>query len=536
MGGFSSKAKVQVIIDDGPVYSGSTMSGRILFHVPKKGLEPMVNFHVQGTMLAVEGAPKLNLINQQFRLDVSTSGGLTMKKGQYEFPFQIQIPPDTPPVMGICPSVYQYKVERRERIGNRTYYTTVNEEKRGQYAVISYTLSVSILGCRHQVHLPITKPPPTRNGSPLFVTPTSFPVTSGHILLGFAADTNQLMAGQNLAIRCALINNSQAAIDGIRVDIAEVVGPNSYQSLPYLSGHMRRVQFFNHMFTLNDLGYKLPVGGNVDTAMAMLNAGQHRLNITIPATAAPSFQHPELEISYVLKVFLHVAGCTYPISQEAEVVICAQPWCVKPVLVPGPSTPNIADLVRGNKTALPRNWKPQVAPLITMQVAANPAAAPSAPPVVHAALVSGDLQTGATWASVADASLLPPSPANGVYSSFNEFITALKASSDPCLVLQTYMDTHSADDFHEEQFYAIFMTAKSAADQPRFATILAASMSFVTCVQVTRALAGCRDPAKCEVAEALLRAGPILDKHENARMLLSSMSSAQYAMVAMYLE
>lgn len=130
----------------------------------------------------------------------------------------------------------------------------------------------------------------------------------------------------------------------------------------------------------------------------------------------------------------------------------------------------------------------------------------------------------------------PFAPGVVVHANFDDFIAALRAAPDPCSELQAYMRTHSADDFSEEQFYAIFMTTKSAADQPRFATILAGSMSFVTCVNVARAVAACSETSKCEVAEKLLCAGAILDKHEHAHLLRSVMSDVQFAAVAKYLQ
>jgi hypothetical protein len=340
---------------------------------------------------------------------------------------------------------------------------------------------------------------------PLYVKPSRIELYScgrfkrGNVLLGCAAESNLLYAGANTSVKYAAQNNSTVRIKAIEVILVEAVrfqAQSHCASTEYLC-YRRRLSPEEAGLDLHKLnkqhGAEYDTMNDLRRLSEKLASDCSSLNFTVPSTARSTYNGSLIRVHHVLGIELITTFGT------------KNPYIIRDIQIFGAAPSQ--ELKSAQLSSLPTNWAPSVATKVvlpTVQVSQTAAA--------------GDSTRG-----------------DEKFTSFAQLIDAISRTDDPCGELETYLHQgNRADNLQPEEFFMLFKAVTDVFIQERFAAILAAAMTTTTCVKVARATAGAKDACKREVAEKLLKAGRIMDKAENAHLVISELGAFQFLTVEKY--
>jgi hypothetical protein len=517
MGAKASVATIAVSFDHGETTPGEVVNGKVHLSVNQAQVECVsvgcriigqestrVIYHTgsgkhRHRHTATE---KRNFLDMQFCLQ-QVSGG-SIHSGQYEYPFQFAVPAG-------CPASMAGLIHRSgsDRF-NIQYYVEVWLDRPG---MLRWDI-------RNKQIFTVFTHPPTSAKTPIYMEPspvhlsTFLCVPRGHVVLGGAADSNVLCAGENTVIKYAVQNNSSVGIKAVEVIIEEVV----------------TITARGHTSTGRTMLFK-----------KRLTAGECKADLRALAGDAPDQEQTWRNLTEVLHsdttnvpAVVPVNACsTYNgsvvfISHEMTIKVCTGFGCSNPSV-----TRPITIYSRGNAQpvyeaedgfapppALPAGWSPVIAQAVVLPPMVRTASVAYEEPDEHAKVVY------ASAAGVA-VSAVP-------MSSLPHLLQTLRGSYDPVGDVSLYIKNGGRlDDMQEDDFFQLFSAVNDVFDQQRVADVVAANLTSITCGKVARAAAGTKDMCRREVVEKLLAVQPLVDK-QNAGEVYKQLTAFQAMTVERY--
>ena len=545
MGNSSSVATIHVSFDSHAVVSGSTVSGKVYLMVNQDCVSCVsVGCRVIGrektavTYTVVVGHGKHRRVErrtaheQRHFMDVKfvlqqIAGG-NIYKGQYEYPFQFTIPAGAPASMDVVGSPSMLSIP----LGG-SMMSMGGGGGHGDHCSIDYSMEVWLdrpgllrWDIRHSMMINVTNSPPIGSKTPLYIEPGRYPlhtmccIPRGEILIGGCAESGVLTAGGQSSVKYAVENLSAVKVKAIEVLISEHV---SFRA----KGHRATAycKLFHQRLTPEQIGLDLSArsADNVayndgfDSLRAlnrMLESDTYKLNFTVPSAARGTYNGTIIQVVHRLEIkAITTFGTANPLVWRHLKIYSKE----------NPSLSYFSQTANPTvQSALPPNWQPTVAETVKL-----PQMGLSTKP-----LEQDDDENDRRPVTYASSQ-----HEERKYTTFDQFLAAIKDTYDPCGELEQYIrDGNAADAMTGEQLYASFKAVNDVFDQQRFADILSDAMTEVSCAKVARALAGSKDMCKREVAEKLLTAGLIVDKEENAHLIKSELSPFQYMTVEKYLK
>lgn len=526
MGVKASVATLFVKFDSPHIISGTAVTGRVLLMVNQEDVScESIGCHVLGqectevhyTETVGSGDnrrvehrvahQRVNFMDVKFLL--ATVPSHSIKRGQYEYPFQFVIPAGAPASMHAdngqddCDVVYSMEVWL-----NRPGFLRWD--------------------IKHKSILTVLNPPKSNSKVPLYIEPYQEKLFScccfrrGDILLGASVDSSVLSAGGNVNVKYAVHNLSTVRVKAIELSLTENLafrahGHHSHRNtrlcyirieadkcgldLTPLSGDKNQVQP-----DMMDLLRKLS---------QQLFSDLCKVSFSVPGTAKNSYRGTLITISHTMSIRVITTFGTANPAIMRDVKMFTREIFVSPKM-----TKDIEQV----PTSAPPDWAPVVAPALIIESVPLQTAAPSQESGKDDA--PGNYRDVSTLVGNAG-------PTNG----FDGLMTVLRDPStyDQCGVLETWIaNGNSPQELNPEQFHMMFKTMNDAFDQERFAEILADNMKVITCAIVARSVAACKDVCKREVAEKLLQVSGIDDK-ENAVLIKNELSPFQFMTVEKYL-
>eukprot|EP01032_Pedospumella_encystans_P022041 gene22041-24987_t len=543
MGNKTSVATLRVVFDNPDALSGTSATGKAYLSVNKDevscgsiGCRVLGQEITQVRYTRTTGSGKnkrtthhtahqrTNFMDQRFCLLTLPTN--TIRRGQYEYPFQFTIPNNAPASMSA---------------GGRAHAS----------CSISYSVEVWLdrpgfmrWDIKHQQFLNVSNPAPVGTKVPLYIEPCQVPVHSfccihrGNILMGGAAESSILSAGGPASVKYAMQNSSTVPVKAIEVTLTEIVRFSA-------QGHhsSSSTALFHTRLSPQDAGLDQALrplengsqGGDLMALRDMLESDRFKVNFNIPAGARNTYNGSiiHVEHSLMIKVITTFGSANPTLQRPIQMFSRARPEFLTVAMAEGSEEDEGASFIKNPSApeevhhAVPAGWSPSVAQRVELPPLAL------CYPVAH---LDQDDNAPVTYVSVS------AYPAIEVYKTFDQFLAALKQNYDPCGKLERYIryqnttKAHALDALTAPQFYAMFSAVPDSFDQQRFAEILAVALSCISCDKVAQAARACRDICKREVVEKLLTAGPITDKATGANLIRNELTPFQFMTVEKYFQ
>jgi len=311
------------------------MSGKVFVKVPKRGLaKPLIQCRLYGEAMnmgnGLYGPKTMELVSIPFCMNES-SQGQSLAKGHYEFPLEIALPANLPPTMVVN-------------------YSNRSPQSHGASPLlfVLYYLVVSCGGASEKISITVGSPPIGATTTPFLIQPQLFPLMSsgllskksiGDIIVGFAADAGEFKGNERIAFKFALVNNSTATVKGIRVKIVES------SNCSIISHSQTR---YENTFQAKELG-SVPTGGDLNSAMAILEGGNSRIFVQLPLVMGQTYQNSQMKVAYMIDFTVLLSGSSDNPSFTRELMMRV-----------------VQDAAPGNlklPAKLPKQWNPIVAPV-----------------------------------------------------------------------------------------------------------------------------------------------------------------------------
>jgi hypothetical protein len=448
---------------------------------------------------------KRNFLYMQFCLQQVPGGSI--QNGQFEYPFQFTVPAG-------CPASMASLISKYGSDGfNIQYYVEAWLDRPGMMR----------WDIRNKQIFTVYTRPSTSTKTPIYMEPcpvylnTFFCVPRGYVVLGGAAESSVLCAGENTVIKYAVQNNSAVNIKAVEVIIEQKV-------MITAQGHREtgKTVLFKKRLTAGECKADLSalVGNPLDQEQTwrklteVLRSDLTDVPVVIPQTACCTYY-----------------GSIVCISHEMTIKVCTGFGCSNPSV-----TRPITMYSRGNAQsvydakdgfapppALPAGWSPVVAQAVVFPAMARTSAASAVTyvePDEHAKVVYATAPE--VPVAVASASSLP------------QLLQTLRSSYDPVGDLSVYIKNGGRlDDMQENDFFQLFSAVNDIFDQQRVADVVAANLTSITCGKVARAAAGTKDMCRREVVEKLLAVQPLVDK-QNAGEVYKQLTAFQAMTVERY--
>jgi hypothetical protein len=431
-----------------------------------------------------------------------------IRAGQYEYPFQFTIPNGAPASM---------QAGKGSSSCNINYSMQVWLDRPG---FLRWDI-------RSTVYVNVANPPPVGNHTPLYIEPMQVPVHScccihrGDILMGGSAESSIISAGGQSSVKYAVQNSSSVPIKAIEISIVEDISFSA-------RGHHGRTYATLYHTRLSPAAAGLELAlrpskkgdANADFAdlralSSMLESDLYKLPFTVPSSARNTYNGCIVRVEHYFKIqVMTTMGTANPVISR-PIKVFSQ---IRPEMLEPETSEKIPDA-----PMLPQNWAPAVAQPVELPPMAL------CFPVEH---VEGEDNQPVVYVSAT------VYPAVEVFKNFDQFLASLSQGQgyDSCGKLERFIRTgNSIDALTPEQFYSMFRAVQDVFDQQRFADILSAAMTSVSCAKVARAAAGSKDMCRREVAEKLLAAGPLQDKG-NSHLLQEVLTPFQFMTVEKYFQ
>jgi len=399
---------------------------------------------------------------------LSVCGG-QVRNGRYQYPFEIQVPTGLPGRQGS------------------------QDNSRSDYYCIEYHLEARLhrngvfeWDVKNRVEILMNDQPFPYERTPLYVEPSvrniSFLccIPSGTMTLGVKMDSSQVAATDSLRLSYEVINKSTSRIKALEVHVDEFVsfrarGHSRVQSGRLFTQRIDLAQLLATGMKVEPINGLEPITTQEWQALAeLLKAGQHGVNILIPATARSDFNGQLGNIRHQVNVSIRTPFCV----DDPEVTM--------PLGLYG-SKLNFTGVqpVVAEAYALPPDWQASVAPLVKVDMEPPPPSAPTAPESPLTRLVA----------------LLQNSSERGQASTLAEWLS---------------IPNHKEELVDPQSFHTIFSQAKGPACVS-FPSVLSRALpdGVIACAHVAEAMRPVADTAvKVNIANAFSRV--VVDK-QNAR-------------------
>jgi hypothetical protein len=513
MGAKASVATIAVTFDRGEATPGEVVNGNVHLSVTQAQVECVslgcriigqestrVIYHTgsgkhRNRQTATE---KRNFLDMQFCLQQIPRGSI--RSGQYQYPFQFGIPAG-------CPASMAASIHGSDRFSIQ-YYIEVWLDRPG---MLRWDI-------RNKQIFTVFTHPPTSVKTPIYMEPspvnlsTFLCIPRGQVILGGAAESNVLCAGENTVIKYALQNNSAVGIKALEVTLEQVITITA-------RGRTRtgRTILFKKRLTTGQCNADLrALNGNAPdqeqtwrNLTEVLHSDTTNVPAVVPVNACSTYY-----------------GSVVHISHEMTIKVCTGFGCSNPSV-----TRPITIYSRGNAQpvyeaedgfspppALPAGWSPVVAQAVVL------------PPMVRTASVAFEEPDERAKVVYASAVALPAVPV----TSLPHLLQVLRGSYDPVGDLSLYIKNGGRlDDMQEDDFFQLFSAVNDISDQQRVADVVAANLTSITCGKVARAAAGTKDMCRREVVEKLLAVQPLVDK-QNAGEVYKQLTAFQAMTVEKY--
>ena len=394
----------------------------------------------------------------------------------------------------------------------------------------------------HTTRLTVMTPPLNATlALPMYIPPISIAIKwcccfkGGNILLGGACSSNIIAAGDIARINYVVMNRSTAKIQEVVVTLNEecIYSANGRQRVARSVLFRERIQ--NNPDAVNDLSPQN--GGNTDVSdteyfqrmQQILNdPGAGVVNVRVPLTARPTMKGKLIEVRHHFCIFAHT-GFGY---QDAEVTRFVTIHHNNGV-APDAALLQFNAAANPVPTGVPIGWAPVHQALVVMP-----------PPSYQAATAemtcTGEIDDYNTPSALPIASAPPlyfndsttQNPVNNQnprQDPLNLLLTSVVNSFDQSGEVKKWLQFNNPDIIAPAQYFTLFQSIRLSMYQVEVASLLAMSLSGITCAHIAAAGKGSDDVCRSDVVSKLASAR-VLDK-ENRNLVQAVLSPFQFMIV-----
>ena len=481
-------------------------------------------------------------------------GGLA-ERGNYEFPFQCEIPVTTPSSL--------------QRTGGKSYCSV-------GYSVSACLhrpgmLSWDIKGsCPFRVE---AAPAPVQH-MPLYLEPqfssvkTCFCYDRGRMLTGGSGSSSVIAAGETLRVNYAVQNESSAEIKSIEIAL--------YERVSWHARHHRasrsRVLYKNSLSTdlrgnqtnLPDSALLATKKGEKDVntdddntqlraIKKMLDSGNYFVDIPVLAETNTSYEGELLSVRHQLCITARTSmGTANPEISHPITIVNRHGQGDLASSVPPPPSYTAAQVVPVNllapmamavpigyeaekpieehsedeNIALPSYWQAIQSPVYTVPTTAFSVARTTAD--------KEENEDNAFESSMFEPSA-PPVTVSYATGGVDALLFGLQGAMDQSSEVEKWLACNIADNLTPPDFFRLFSAIKASYHQTRAAELMSTRLSQVSCAALAEACRGCNEFCRREVVENLVKTAIIVDK-QNGGLVSQQMTTFQFMCIEQYFQ
>jgi hypothetical protein len=520
-----------VKLDQAQVVSGGMLVGRIYLDIPVDFFPcTSVDLFIQGyeetsvnyTTHSGSGkhrrthhhTARETLIFMSLPVTISTITTEGLRKGNYEYPFQLVMP------SGLIGSFRGSKF----RVDYRVVASLASSQtaKSGQ---IQHTALFSVISGLPQIpSVPLYMPP--------VITPvvTMCCINRGGMAVGALVSNSIVVPGETFRVSYAVQNLSTVRIKAVQLEVTRTINISARDHRGVHRQSMVDDLISRRIEAAELVGLEIRPDDKAHTDFTALSSEILRsLKVSIDQgkfvidtmldrnVVLPSYAGNLVNVSYVIKFTVHTTFGTNNIIMAQPLQVVFRLPVANADIGYMQQVPVVAYPVDSSDfppppayTEIPQNWAPVRSEMIHI-AAGMPVMVPSAmgaPPNVDG--------SGAQYAEIPVNFGPTPSHEVGTYS---DLLQTVSTSMAPVAAAEWWLGTHTqfaVDNLNSQELSKLFMSLKQSVDQVNFADLLSSKMSRIRCDTLALILGSTGEIARREVATRLLQRVPIEDKHNKA--------------------